>query len=234
MAFPTRQLSAEDVVEPKATESSIKSIPYATGNRYRSFLQGLSPTAVIESVREDTVRESPNSSGRPTSSNLTPQRIARPRFDLANHVLASFQGSPTGLWHRCRQSDRPEAVDGVLTIRNWVMSCRVFSRRLEFSRSNCFRKGRARSISPVALEYRASGRNGLVGELLPKLGFERGMSEEEFSRRQQISKIRRRIISSVSVLAPKRGEFVISNEWNSMDQILNALQTCFRTSSTTI
>ncbi len=184
MAFPTRQLSAEDV---SRTESYRKLGEVNSGMQQAtdidSFLQGLSPTAVIESAREDTVERISQLIGKTNQFKLNPTTFSTAEIrDLADHVLAiRFKDRLQDYGIVAVAVTDPEAVDGVLTIRNWVMSCRVFSRRLEFLTFELFsERACALNLPRLRLEYRASGRNGLVGELLPKLGFERGMSEEEF------------------------------------------------------
>ena len=60
----------------------------------------------------------------------------------------------------------------VLCIRNWVMSCRVFSRRLEFVMfEEILNHARKAQANTIRLTYTVSARNGLVADLLPKLGF---------------------------------------------------------------
>lgn len=60
----------------------------------------------------------------------------------------------------------------VLCIENWVMSCRVFARRLEFVMfEEILRRARKAQVETVRLTYTTSGRNDLIAELLPKLGF---------------------------------------------------------------
>ena len=62
--------------------------------------------------------------------------------------------------------------DGALVIENWVMSCRVFSRRLEFAMFELI-LAHARNVHAEALSltYIPSDRNGLISDLLPTLGF---------------------------------------------------------------
>ena len=184
MAFPTGQLSAEDV---SRTDSYRKLNEVNSGMQQAAdidyFLQGLSPTAVIESVREDTVERISQLIGKTNQFKLNPTTYSTAEIrDLANHVLAiRFKDRLQDYGIVAVAVTDPEAAEGALTIRNWVMSCRVFSRRLEFLTFQLFsERACALNLSRLRLEYRASGRNGLVGELLPKLGFERGTSDEEF------------------------------------------------------
>lgn len=68
---------------------------------------------------------------------------------------------------------RPE--QDALRIENWVMSCRVFSRRLEqATRLLLGVMAEKRGLSRLVLHYEASAKNGLLVELLTKLGFTMG------------------------------------------------------------
>jgi len=65
--------------------------------------------------------------------------------------------------------------DDALAIENWVMSCRVFSRRLEYVMRHLISE-RAREFGArrLHLVYRESDRNDLLANLLPELGFSSG------------------------------------------------------------
>ena len=125
-----------------------------------SFLQGLSPTAVIRSVREDTVERISQLIGKTNQFKLNPTTYSTAEiYDLADHVLAiRFKDRLQDYGIVAVAVTDPEAVDGVLTIRNWVMSCRVFSRRLEFLTFELFSEracalnlpGCALNIGPLA------------------------------------------------------------------------------------
>ncbi|MDP6031504.1 MAG: hypothetical protein QGH78_03480, partial [Alphaproteobacteria bacterium] len=68
-----------------------------------------------------------------------------------------------------------EPGDEVLAIENWVMSCRVFSRRLEYvMRHLISERARKAGVEHLHLVYQQSDRNGLLVDLLPELGFASG------------------------------------------------------------
>lgn len=61
---------------------------------------------------------------------------------------------------------------GALNVENWVMSCRVFARRLEFVMfEEILHRARQVRAKTVRLKYIPSDRNGLIADLLLKLGF---------------------------------------------------------------
>jgi FkbH-like protein len=65
-------------------------------------------------------------------------------------------------------SRRPE----VLEIDNWVMSCRVFGRELEFEAMNItVEQARRRGTKAIRADYIPTAKNGVVSELYPSLGF---------------------------------------------------------------
>jgi FkbH-like protein len=60
----------------------------------------------------------------------------------------------------------------VLEIDNWVMSCRVFGRRLEFEAMNIAAEAaRHRGVRRLVADYIATPKNGVISELYPSLGF---------------------------------------------------------------
>lgn len=75
----------------------------------------------------------------------------------------------------------PDAEDTMM-IQNWVMSCRVFSRRLEYVMFEEIRRhAKHNGAARIELTYTPSGRNALIAELLPKLGFEATGFDDRFS-----------------------------------------------------
>jgi len=73
----------------------------------------------------------------------------------------------------CTMILRPTTEDdAVLEIENWVMSCRVFGRRLEFEAMNiAVEEARRRGARAIIANYFATAKNGVIRELYPNLGF---------------------------------------------------------------
>jgi FkbH-like protein len=62
--------------------------------------------------------------------------------------------------------------EDVLEIENWVMSCRVFGRQLEFEAMNvAVEAARQRGACALIADYIATPKNGVIRELYPSLGF---------------------------------------------------------------
>jgi FkbH-like protein len=70
---------------------------------------------------------------------------------------------------------RPDAKErDVLEIDNWVMSCRVFGRELEFEAMNiAVVAARHRGARGLRADYIPTRKNGVISELYPRLGFDR-------------------------------------------------------------
>jgi len=68
---------------------------------------------------------------------------------------------------------RPTSDDeGVFEIENWVMSCRVFGRQLEFEAMNiAVEAARQRGVKAFIADYIATPKNHVINALYPSLGF---------------------------------------------------------------
>jgi FkbH-like protein len=68
---------------------------------------------------------------------------------------------------------RPSSdYDDVLEIENWVMSCRVFGRQLEFEAMNiAVEAARQRGARALVADYIATPKNNVISALYPSLGF---------------------------------------------------------------
>ena len=64
------------------------------------------------------------------------------------------------------------ADDDVLEIENWVMSCRVFGRELEFEAMNvAVEAARERGVRALVADYIPTPKNDVISKLYPSLGF---------------------------------------------------------------
>jgi len=60
----------------------------------------------------------------------------------------------------------------VLEIENWVMSCRVFGRELEFEAMNvAVEAARERGVRALVADYIPTPKNDVISKLYPSLGF---------------------------------------------------------------
>jgi FkbH-like protein len=68
----------------------------------------------------------------------------------------------------------PNGQEGVLEIDNWVMSCRVFGRELEYEAMNiAVEAARERGARALCADYVPTRKNTVIRELFPSLGFDR-------------------------------------------------------------
>ena len=73
--------------------------------------------------------------------------------------------------------------NNIVSIENWVMSCRVFSRRLEFVMfEQILAHARKISANTLQLTYTPTSRNGLIAGLLDELGFSSSVNGQNFTR----------------------------------------------------
>lgn len=172
-AFPITRLTDEDLKRAESYKSmAAVHDAVGSGSDLDGFLKDLSPVAVFEAVRPETVERICQLIAKTNQFKLNATRFDVPEIERrADTVLA------------VRLKDRLQdygivsvavaAVDGdVLEVQNWVMSCRVFSRRLEYRiREELAAMAKRFGCSMLRLTYTPSGRNGLLGDLLPKLGF---------------------------------------------------------------
>jgi FkbH-like protein len=184
-AFPLRALTAEDLgrVASYRAMSTVREGATAPGTDMEQFLIGLEPQAHVEKVNESTV-------------DRIVQLIRKTnqfKLNLSGFQEADILGGADGVV-ALRLTDRlqdygivaiavtrPEGK--VLTIQNWVMSCRVFGRRLENVMVELLR-ARARERGCVAIEadYTATEKNVILPELLARLGFTSAAAAGLYSR----------------------------------------------------
>jgi FkbH-like protein len=102
--------------------------------------------------------------------------------------VANQAAAPDGLTLQFRLTDRygdngivsamilrPDAAEpDVLEIDNWVMSCRVFGRELEFEAMNiAVDAARHRGVRALRADYIPTKKNTVISDLYPRLGFDR-------------------------------------------------------------
>lgn len=181
-AFPIVRLTAED--RQRAASYKVAGTLADTqggGSDLDGFLRGLEPVAVIEPVSPQTLERITQLIAKTNQFKLNPTRFSAPEIAaMADRVIA------------VRLKDRlqdhgivsvavlaPNGAD--LEIVNWVMSCRVFNRRLEyFMRAVFHDAARAEGATALRLLHEPSKRNGLIAELLPRLGFVATETKNEY------------------------------------------------------
>jgi FkbH-like protein len=172
-AFPMYRLTQEDL-RRSASYRLLAEAKTAASNAtdIEGFLQELEPVLTIERVDGGTLDRIVQLIGKTNQFKLNPNTFTHDEVrDVSDNVLA------------LRLSDRlqdygivsiavTELEGRTLVVRNWVMSCRVFSRRLEHAMRVCLADlARSRGALDLALHYQASPKNGLVPAALTSIGF---------------------------------------------------------------
>ena len=187
--FPLAALTREDMTRTQ----SYRAVAIARDSGLAAldidaFLSELQPVATLENVGRGSIDRIAQLIGKTNQFKLNPTL-----FDMT--YISENPESVTAL----RLSDRlqdygivsvavTEPRDGKLEILNWVMSCRVFSRRLEHVMAQIlWKKAKLLGLAGLSLTFVASGRNGIVPEALESVGFkslsEGGRYEMESYRR---------------------------------------------------
>ena len=176
-AFPVARLTAEDFGRTWSYRKQATLEPASAD--MDGFLASLEPRAMIEPVT-------------PASLNRIVQIIAKTnQFKLNSQAFSVADiGKRASDVLAIRMTDKLQdygivavavthAKDHCLHIDNWVMSCRVFSRRLEYAtRALLASRAAEHGLKHLSLDYEPSPKNGLIADLLPRLGFARSGSSE--------------------------------------------------------
>ncbi len=145
------------------------------------FLRGLRMSVIYGPVRRvDLVRAgqliNKTNQFNTTSRRLTGEELEKWSENPADMVLQfrlvdrfGDNGLVSVMLFR-RQSDQPQ----VLELENWVMSCRVFGRRLDHEAMNiAVEAARERGATTIVAQYVPTAKNGVVSDLYAGLGFRR-------------------------------------------------------------
>jgi len=172
-AFPLSRVTEEDVARNASYRARSQTIAMRqSAGDMDSFLASLDAVAQIEPVS-------------PASLSRIVQLIAKTnQFKLNPDVFTSEQiaANADGVF-AIRFKDKLQdygitaiAVTNLegeeLVVRNWVMSCRVFSRRLEYATLELLRrKANKCGAGSISLNYQPSSKNGILRDILGDLGF---------------------------------------------------------------
>ena len=183
-AFPIANLTDDDLNRVQSYKARAKTQQaMASATDMDGFLQSLEAKAVIEPL------------GPPTQDRIHQLLAKTNQFKLNSQTYTIedlYKKDKTVL--ALRLQDRMQdygivaiailsADDNIVTIENWVMSCRVFSRRLEFVMfGQILAHARQISANTLQLTYTPTSRNGLIAGLLDELGFSASGNGKNFTR----------------------------------------------------
>jgi len=173
-AFPLRALTSEDLgrVASYRAMSAVREATAAPGTDMEQFLAGLEPQAYVEKVN-------------PSSVDRIVQLIRKTnqfKLNLSVFQEADILEAADGVV-ALRLADRLQDygivaiavtrfTDDFLQIQNWVMSCRVFGRRLENVMLEVLRgMARHRGSGSIRANFVATDKNVILPEVLLRIGF---------------------------------------------------------------
>ncbi|PMN89559.1 HAD-IIIC family phosphatase [Enterovibrio norvegicus] len=157
---------------------------------YDDYLQSLDMHATIAPFDELSLARITQLTNKTNQFNLTTRRYSA-------QEMTSVMHSPhhLSLYGRLRDKFGDNGIvsviigtedESTLTIDLWLMSCRVFKRKMEMAMfSELVRHARARNIHKLVGQYMPSKKNGLVSEHYASLGFQR-LSEDDAGNTQWV------------------------------------------------
>ncbi|MDB3953790.1 HAD-IIIC family phosphatase [Alphaproteobacteria bacterium] len=175
--FPVASLTEEDFARSASYQSlnTVHSELQKTTD-IEAFLRDLKPVAILEHVRDDTVERMSQLIAKTNQYKLNPTTFSTSELRKRSSDVLAFRLKDSLQDYGIVSVivTEPDYDSDALILRNWVMSCRVFSRRLEFFiREKIAETAAEKGLSILRLEYLQSGRNDLICDLLPTLGFSR-------------------------------------------------------------
>ncbi len=172
--FPVSRITAEDLGRNKSYKSrELVAQARGSASNVLEFLESLEPVVTLEAIGPASLERIVQLIAKTNQFKLNPQIFtAEEIIGYASGVFA--------IRFRDRLQDYgivavvvvSEVQDGELRILNWVMSCRVFSRRLEHETLAILqRHARDQSVSVIRARFTASAKNGVARSVLLELGF---------------------------------------------------------------
>ena len=173
-AFPLRALTSEDLGRGASYQamSALREVSSGPGTDMEQFLIGLEPVAHVEKINESTIDRIVQLIRKTNQFKLNQSTFQESAILAESHHVLALR-----LADRLQDYGivavavaRPEA--GSLSIRNWVMSCRVFGRRLEHVMIELLRSlARDTDCWDIRGEYMATEKNVILPDILNGLGF---------------------------------------------------------------
>ncbi len=175
-AFPMARLTADDLRRADSyTARANTGKAMAAASDMDGFLASLEARAIMEPVGPGTQVRMAQLLAKTNQFKLNPSVFSAEELqDRRDHVIALRLVDRLQDYGIVAVAVLDPATDasGTWTVCNWVMSCRVFARRLEFvMMAEIVQRARNGGAQALELTYRPSDRNGLIADLLPKLGF---------------------------------------------------------------
>ena len=171
--FCVQRITNEDLERSKSYQARSEIIKLEKDDNAMSvFLQNLKSEIIIEQLSESTLDRVVQLLGKTNQFNLTQKRYSAEELKgkAVDVVIV-----------RLRDRTQDYGIVSVvitkhnkdyLEIDNWVMSCRVFSRRLEYAvQEILIEKSKKIGCQFISLKYKETDRNGLLIKIINDLGY---------------------------------------------------------------
>jgi FkbH-like protein len=171
--FPLHRITAEDLGRSQSYQSrAIVAQAQATGGDIAEFLQSLEPVVVLEPVAPSSLERMVQLIAKTNQFKLNPRTFT-------SEELVALSAGVFAIRFRDRLQDYGIVAVVVTTIENeellilnWVMSCRIFCRRVEHATLELLQThARAHHKSTLRAHFKPSSKNGVARDVLMELGF---------------------------------------------------------------
>ncbi|MDR6288956.1 FkbH-like protein [Inquilinus ginsengisoli] len=201
-AFPTSRITGEDLRRNALYRTRAETIAQAgAAHDIDAFLASLEPVAEVEPVGPASLDRIVQLIAKTNQFKLNPTVFTPDEITANRDGVIAIRFKDRLQDHGITAIAVTEPEDGALVIRNWVMSCRVFSRRLEHATLELIRRRAARlDLDRIVLDFRLSPKNALVKDVLAELGFEETSPEGRYA--ASLLPQRARMQHHISIVTP--------------------------------
>lgn len=171
--FPHYHTSKEDLNRTKSYKLNavVKKAAIEAGG-IEDFLRNLEPQAFVERVGAGSIGRVVQLIGKTNQFKLNPAQFSAEEIRQAAGRILALRLVDKMQDYGIVAVAVTEQENGALWVRNWVMSCRVFNRRLEHAtRELLAAMAEEAGVDRIKMRYVASAKNSLVPPALESLGF---------------------------------------------------------------
>ncbi len=173
-AFPLTRLTSEDLERADSyTARTRTKREMAATEDMDSFLAGLDPVVRVEPVGPGTVERIAQLISKTNQFKINPRTFTAEEIIARSDDVIALRLTDRLQDYGIVSVAVTKAGEGTLEIENWIMSCRVFSRRLEYVMRQMLAEAAEAAGAPrLNLSLVETDRNGLLKDILPQMGFE--------------------------------------------------------------
>ena len=181
--FPIANLTADDLNRSNSYKlRSTANLALETATDMESFLRELKATAVIERFDDSTKDRVVQLIAKTNQFKLNPNQFTPKELAAENRAVLCIRLKDRLQDYGIVAVAVLRIVKDRLRIENWVMSCRVFSRRLEYLTFDLIMEHACEhGVKDIDLTYIPSAKNSLVYDLIKVLDFKKTGAKNCFS-----------------------------------------------------